>query len=204
MSVQVGQQETLVGLFRIGVTEEVRACVFEQDGHPFMEIQVHQLALDGHSTVAAQGIRIPAALLPELKHLVQRLEEHLTEQGLAEAVHTLDRSQAERGPIFAHPSEAAFARILDFYKIRWQYEPRTFPIRWDAQGHALESFTPDFYLPEQDLYIELTTRKQALVTKKNRKLRLLKQLHPEVNIKILYGRDFQGLLQKYGIRQETH
>jgi hypothetical protein len=86
---------------------------------------------------------------------------------------------------------------LDFYKIRWQYEPKTFPIQWDTQGRILESFTPDFYLPDQDLYIELTTRKQNLVTKKNRKVRLLKQLYPEVNIKIFYNKDFQQLLQKY-------
>jgi hypothetical protein len=91
---------------------------------------------------------------------------------------------------------------LEFYKIRWQYEPRTFPIQWDAQGRVLESFTPDFYLPDQDLYIELTTQKQRLVTKKNRKIRLLRQLYPEVNLKIFYGRDFERLLQKYGRADE--
>jgi hypothetical protein len=86
---------------------------------------------------------------------------------------------------------------LDFYKINWQYEPRTFPIQWDVQGRILESFTPDFYLPDQDLYIELTTQKQRLVTKKNRKIRLLKQLYPEVNLKIFYRRDVERLRQKY-------
>jgi hypothetical protein len=102
---------------------------------------------------------------------------------------------------FAHRSEAEFARILDFYGIRWQYEPRTFPLEWDDRGHVIESFNPDFYLPEYDLFIELTTLKQSLVTRKNRKLRRLRELYPGVNIKIFYGRDFRQLLLKYGLRQ---
>jgi hypothetical protein len=100
---------------------------------------------------------------------------------------------------FAHASEREFARILDFYQIDWQYEPRTFALRWDENGTAVESFAPDFYLPELDLFIELTTLRQKLVTKKNRKLRRLRELHPEVNIKLFYNRDFQSLMSKYGI-----
>jgi len=68
--------------------------------------------------------------------------------------------------IFAHESEKEFARILDFYRIKWEYEPRTFTLEWDEEGNAVKSFTPDFYLPELDLYIELTTLNQKLVTKK--------------------------------------
>ncbi|HYM91578.1 MAG TPA: hypothetical protein VEW91_08105, partial [bacterium] len=71
---------------------------------------------------------------------------------------------------FAHRSEAEFAKILDFYGIRWLYEPRTFPLEWDDRGYVIESFNPDFYLPEYDLFIELTTLKQSLVTRKNRKV----------------------------------
>jgi hypoxanthine phosphoribosyltransferase len=103
-------------------------------------------------------------------------------------------------PQFAHPSEAEFARILDFYRIEWQYEPRSFPLRRDADGRVTEQFTPDFYLPELDLYIELTTLKQSLVTKKNRKLRRLRELYPDIKIKLLYNRDYRSLLLKYGLR----
>jgi hypoxanthine phosphoribosyltransferase len=106
---------------------------------------------------------------------------------------------APRPPAFAHPSEAEFARILDFYQIEWQYEPRTFPLRYAADGRVVESFTPDFYLPEFDLYIELTTLKQSLVTKKNRKLRLLRERYPHIRIKLLYNRDFRSLAFKYGL-----
>ena len=101
-------------------------------------------------------------------------------------------------PHFANDSEREFAHILDFYQIRWQYEPHTFPIAWDETGRPVESFSPDFYLTDLDLYIELTTMKQSLVTKKNRKLRLLRQYYPNINIKLLYGRDFRSLMLKYG------
>lgn len=98
---------------------------------------------------------------------------------------------------FAHPSEAEFARILDFYQIIWQYEPRTFAVEWDEAGNFVSSFTPDFYLPEYDLYIELTTLKQKLVTAKNRKVRLLRRHYPEVKIKLFYGADYRKLLAKF-------
>jgi hypothetical protein len=101
-------------------------------------------------------------------------------------------------PGFAHASEAELARIFDFYAVAWEYEPRTFPILFDRSGTVLESFSPDFYLPELDVYLELTTLKQRLVRKKNRKLRRLRELYPDVRIKLLYARDFRALLFKYG------
>lgn len=100
-------------------------------------------------------------------------------------------------PRFAHPSELEFARILDFYGLRWDYEPLSFPLQWDGDRVA-EMLTPDFYLPDLDLYLELTTMKQSLVTQKNRKLRRLRELYPDVNIKLLYRRDFHRLLAKFG------
>jgi hypoxanthine phosphoribosyltransferase len=101
-------------------------------------------------------------------------------------------------PRFAHDSEAELARVLDFYQVAWRYEPDTFPLSWSPSGAVVESFAPDFYLPELDLYVELTTLRQSLVRKKNRKLRLLRQLYPEVRIKLLYMRDFRALMVKYG------
>lgn len=101
-------------------------------------------------------------------------------------------------PRFAHESEAELARILDYYGVAWRYEPVTFPISWNADGAVVESFAPDFYLPEIDLYVELTTLKQSLVRKKNRKLRHLRQLYPEVRVKLFYARDFKALMLKYG------
>ena len=100
---------------------------------------------------------------------------------------------------FAHPSERVAAQILDYYGLRWEYEPTTFPIEWDSKGDVIASFSPDFYLPDFDLYIELTTMSQKLVTKKNRKVRRLRELYPGINIKIFYQRDFRALCFKYGL-----
>jgi hypothetical protein len=101
-------------------------------------------------------------------------------------------------PTFAHASEAEFARILDFYQVRWEYEPHVFPILWTFEGSVVESFSPDFYLPDFDTYLELTTLRQPLVRKKNRKLRRLRELYPDIRIKLLYARDFRALMLKYG------
>jgi len=106
-------------------------------------------------------------------------------------------SSSLRPSSFGHPSEEEFAKLLDFYRIEWLYEPRSFPLAWQ-DGKVVEMFTPDFYLPELDLYIELTTLKQSLITEKNRKLRRLRELYPEINIKLLNKSDYLRLLAKYG------
>jgi hypoxanthine phosphoribosyltransferase len=99
---------------------------------------------------------------------------------------------------FAHASEAELARILDYYGVAWEYEPRTFPIQWNVDGKVIESFSPDFYLSELGLYVELTTLKQSLVRRKNRKLRRLRELYPDIRVKLFYGKDFRALMLKYG------
>ena len=100
---------------------------------------------------------------------------------------------------FAHASERQFARLLDFYQIEWEYEPKSFDLEWDGDGSVTQRFTPDFYLPAYDLFIEITTLNQKLVTKKNRKVRRLRELYPEVSCKIFYQRDYLSLVRKYGL-----
>jgi len=107
-----------------------------------------------------------------------------------------------RKKIFANQSEEMFANLLDFYRIAWEYEPRSFPVQFDPNGNPTEAFTPDFYLPEFDLYLELTTAKQSNVTRKNRKVRLLRQLYPHVNVQVFYRRDFENLIFKYGLARQ--
>jgi hypoxanthine phosphoribosyltransferase len=104
---------------------------------------------------------------------------------------------------FAHNSERQFAKLLDFYEIEWAYEPTTFDIDWDREGRASQRFSPDFYLPGFDLYIEITTLNQKLVTKKNRKVRRLMHLYPDVKCKVLYQRDYLNLLVKYGLEEPS-
>ena len=100
---------------------------------------------------------------------------------------------------FAHNSERQFAKLLDFYGVLWEYEPRTFVLESDRIGNPVQAFTPDFYLPAYDRFIEITTLNQKLVTKKNRKARRLRELYPEVEITVLYQRDYLHLLVKYGL-----
>lgn len=102
-------------------------------------------------------------------------------------------------PHFAHSSEEEFAKLLDFYRIRWLYEPKTFILECDSEGNIISAFTPDFYLPDFDLYVELTTQRQRLINYKNRKIKRLKELYPDVNIKMIYGKDYKNILRKFGL-----
>lgn len=113
-----------------------------------------------------------------------------------------DREQIQRPVVFKHPSEEEFATILDMHGIEWQYEPRTFPIKWDAEGNITQAFSPDFYLPRFDTYIELTTMEQKYVSEKKKKVKLLKKLYPGTNINIVFKNDFYSLARRFGLREE--
>jgi hypothetical protein len=100
-------------------------------------------------------------------------------------------------PRFVNEAELECAKILDYYGVPWQYEPRTFVLERDDEGRVTEAFTPDFYLPEQQLFLEITVMKQSLVTRKNRKLRKLRKLYPDIRVKLFYKRDIERLAQRY-------
>jgi hypothetical protein len=106
-------------------------------------------------------------------------------------------------PSFSHLAEETFATILDYYGVEWEYEPRTFPLEWDARGNVVEAFSPDFYLPQQDLYIELTTLRPKLSTKKNRKMRRMKELYPDINVKLIKRKEMRALLVKFGLDDQA-
>jgi hypothetical protein len=176
-----------VSRFSVSTNSEVTIQIAEREGHQFIVIKEHPA---GTISTTEQTIEIPAALLPELKRAVAVLEENFGDEDEPEP-------RIPHAITFAHESEAEFARILDFYNISWQYEPRTFAVDWDNEGNVTGSFTPDFYLPDHNLYIELTTAKQQLVTKKNRKVRRLRKLYPEIYIKVLYASDYRKLIEKF-------
>ncbi|MCB2178600.1 hypothetical protein KQH61_04210 [bacterium] len=104
---------------------------------------------------------------------------------------------------FVHEAEKIFAQILDFYGVSWEYEPRTFPLERDENGNVTEAFAPDFYLPEQDLYVELTTVRPELSSFKNRKLKRMQELYPDINIKLFKRREVRNLMLKYGLLDEA-
>jgi hypothetical protein len=147
----------------------------------------------------SRGLLDQGSLAPALEAQIQfQVRLQLAKFGLVPP----DRARPAR-KTFGHPSEQIFANLLDFYRIPWEHEPRSFPLQWDKDGKVLEAFTPDFYLPEFDLYVELTTMKQALVTRKNRKIRLLRSIYPHVHIQIFYQKDFEDLIAKYGLAERA-
>lgn len=111
--------------------------------------------------------------------------------------------RGNRDTVFAHPTEEAFARILDYYGVEWEYEPRTFVLERDDNGGISEAFSPDFYLPNEDLYVELTTVRPSQITAKNRKIRRLRQLYPDVSVKLFKRRDVRDLMIKYGLDKQA-
>lgn len=114
-----------------------------------------------------------------------------------QADHTEIKDHLTERPVFKNESEAEFARILDMYQIEWKYEPKTFPIEWDAEGNVTMAFSPDFYLTKFDTYIELTTMDQRYVTVKNKKVKKVRELYPGINIKVVYKNDFYALLERF-------
>ncbi|MCU1337120.1 MAG: hypothetical protein JWO19_2701 [Bryobacterales bacterium] len=156
-----------------------------------------QMAQVLQAAAAARGLHEQGLLTPDAEARIQfdtRLK--LARHGIAPA----GRARLKRAA-FNHPSEEVFANLLDFYRIAWEYEPRSFPLQWDKDGRVTEAFTPDFYLPEFDLYVELTTMKQTLVTRKNRKVKMLRAIYPHINIQVFYQKDLQDLVFKYGLKE---
>ena len=184
--------------FAIGANTEATISLLESKQGLFLQLQT-QKGGDTENAVVESKTSIPAALLPEMKRAINQVERILSDRGELDDYDNGLAYQRSRSSIFANESEQEFARILDFYKIRWDYEPTTFPIAWDEEGYVRESFTPDFFLPDYGVFIELTTMKQSLVTKKNRKVRLFEQHYPDIPIKLFYGKDYKALLAKFGI-----
>jgi hypothetical protein len=98
---------------------------------------------------------------------------------------------------FAHPVERELAQVFDELGIPWEYEPTTFVLERHPDGSVREGFTPDFYLPDLDIYVECTTMRQRLTSKKNRKLRKLRE--QGVLVTVLYRRDFERLRDRHGL-----
>ncbi|MBW2721789.1 MAG: hypothetical protein JRC67_06160 [Deltaproteobacteria bacterium] len=184
--------------FAIGANTEATVSLLESKQGLFLQLQT-QKGGDTEDAVVESKTSIPAALLPEMKRAINEVERILSDRGELDDYDNGLAYQRSRSSVFANESEQEFARILDFYKIRWDYEPTTFPIAWDEEGYVRESFTPDFFLPDYGVFIELTTMKQSLVTKKNRKVRLFEQHYPDIPIKLFYGKDYKALLAKFGI-----
>lgn len=143
-------------------------------------------------TVNTDNLTVEACVA-SISSLIREKEEALRRQPVLPELR-----QPEQPPAFKHPAEVEFAKILDMYQIDWVYEPRTFPVEWDAEGNVVLAFRPDFYLPKFDTYIEITTMNQKYVSTKNKKVKKLRELYPNIHIKMVYKKDFHTLLKRFG------
>ncbi len=156
-------------------------------GQDWSDPSLYHITLNTGLITAEQGAEI-------IYGLAQSKEAHTRLQ-------TPDTKEKQKDVTFMHPSEEEFAKILDMHGIGWEYEPTTFPIKWDAEGNVIQAFAPDFYLPEFDTYIELTTMEQKYVTEKKKKAKLLKKLYPGTNVAIVFKKDFYSLVRRFRLRE---
>jgi len=190
----------LIGSIPLSPDEELRVYLREEKGRRALCLQRYRRSRWGEGYAeAGEALLVPLEAIPRLQASLADVDAALDARGWTPPS---PPSPERLAAPFAHASEEELARILDFYRIEWQYEPKTFPLEWGKDGRVTESFTPDFYLPQFDLFIELTTLKQDLVTKKNRKIRRLRAQYPGVNLKVFYGRDYRSLLRRFGITRE--
>jgi hypothetical protein len=83
--------------------------------------------------------------------------------------------------------------------VRWEYEPHTFVLERDGRGRPTRAFTPDFYLPDYGVYLEVTTLRQSLVTAKRRKIRRLGELNPGVQVLLVDRQTYFRVLERFGL-----
>ena len=183
--------------FSLSDRADLATLLGQEGGNYWLEFRV--LTPGSGPEEGPPALRLPLAQLPEIKRALERVEDRVSGEGLLEDYESQADYHEARSHHFANDSEAEFAQLLDFYRIKWQYEPQTFPLAWDEAGNVIESFTPDFFLEDYHLFIELTTMKQSLVTKKNRKVRRFRELYPQEPIRLFYGRDYRSLLKKFGL-----
>lgn len=154
---------------------------------------------EGRNQLPSGEYELSACHDGELPESSRRQAHNVSSTGTSSAEFSWYRGK--RAPRFVHEAERECAEILDFYGVPWEYEPVTFVLETDEDGRVAEAFSPDFYLPEQNLFLEVTTMRQELVTRKNRKVRKLRQRYPDVNVKLFYKRDIEALGQKLLSRQ---
>lgn len=163
------------------------AAIYDRD---WADPALYHMILNTDFISAEDGASLLAYMARDLK-LGSRVEE------------APDTEREVRPVVFKHPSEEEFAAILDMHNIKWEYEPRTFPLQWDTEGNVTQAFAPDFYLPHFDTYIELTTMDQKYVSQKKKKVKLLQKLYPGININIVFKHDFYTLAERFGLRKGT-
>ena len=83
--------------------------------------------------------------------------------------------------------EANIARLFNFLGIKWIHQPRTFDL-------GSQTYTPDFYLPDYDIYIEVKNFLGRYSKIRDRKFR---ELYPNTKLILLLKKDYLELERKY-------
>jgi len=83
-----------------------------------------------------------------------KLQRHERSQKGAVAKMRTQLRYVYNGVKFRSTYEVRFAYVLDLLEIEWQYEPRWFVYSVDKWEDR--KYKPDFYLPELDIYVEVT------------------------------------------------
>lgn len=102
--------------------------------------------------------------------------------------------------MFAHESEEMFADVLDELNLEWEYEPTVFIIK-ENNGNVKKAFKPDFYIPELDLYVEISTCTNR--RRKRRKVEQAQEKHPEANIILLLSEQLKEIFTEYSYLWNT-
>ncbi len=150
----------------------------------WMDSLIYDLTINTDRIDTEEAVRITMDLYNRIKEESEDLIKEV-ENGLSKEIH------------FKNESEEEFAKVLDMYNLEWEYEPRTFPLKWDSEGNITQAFSPDFYLPRFNTYIELTIMNQKYTSVKRKKMALLKKLYPGTNISIVYKDDFHNLVKRF-------
>lgn len=79
------------------------------------------------------------------------------------------------------------ARLYTFLTVKWEYAPRTFDI-------GDQRYTPDFYLPETDTYIEVKNFWGAYSRKRDGKFR---KTYPHIRLEVILKPKYLSMQQEY-------
>jgi len=83
--------------------------------------------------------------------------------------------------------EANIARLFNYLGVKWLYQPKTFDL-------GSQNYTPDFYLPDRNAYVEVKNFLWKYSKIRDRKFR---KIYPDINLTLLLKKNYLKLENKY-------
>ncbi len=100
------------------------------------------------------------------------------------------RQDVSKTAYFHSRWEANIARLYNYKKIKWEYEPKTF----DIGG---QMYTPDFYIPDSDTYVEIKNFWGQYSKKRDTKFR---EAYPDIKLQVILKKEYLELQEKYATK----